>query len=108
MEFMKQVLPKFDRPQIPGFAFSDIAPPSLWDPKLYLVLIELVDAGVGGVGIFRSLLVFSMAPVDVEPFEVDSDVVVGVVGVEMGISAKGVFARALFVLKVKYVKFAYR
>jgi hypothetical protein len=31
MEFMKQVLPRFDRPQMPGLAFSLVPPPS---PKL--------------------------------------------------------------------------
>lgn len=76
---MKQVLPRLERPQRPGRALSALPPLSLLDPKLYLVLMVLVDAGVdGGVGMLRSLLVFSMAPVDgvadvVGPFEVDVD-----------------------------------
>ena len=107
IEFMKQVLPRLERPQIPGRALSELPPLSLWDPKLYLVLIVLVDADAGvdgGVGMLRSLLVFSMAPVDggadvvVGPFDVDVD---GddITGGELMVSPEVDLARAVLVLQ---------
>lgn len=58
MEFMKQVLPKFDNPHNPGCVLSPVFPPSEYDPKLYLVLMgpKLVDA-VDEVGFWLSTLV---------------------------------------------------
>jgi hypothetical protein len=104
IEFMKQVLPRLESPHSPGLALSDVPPPSLCEPKLYLVLIVLVEAGVGGVGIFRSLFVFSMAPVDddVGPFEVDDDEVGdGAAALEtLMASPEDDLARALLVLEM--------
>ena len=54
MEFMKQVLPRLERPQTPGCALS-LVPPSPYEPelplKLYLVAVvrEVVHHGGAGV-----------------------------------------------------------
>ena len=52
IEFMKQVLPRLERPQSPGCALS-LCPPSPYEPKLYRVLMAADGPGVS----------FSTAPV---------------------------------------------
>ena len=114
---MKHVFPRFESPQMPGLAFSLVPPPSLCDPKLYLVLIvlEVVGAGAdGAVGILfvLSLLfqfdVFSMAPEDdgVTPLVVVVNVTLLVVAEEPGTTTVSLdlLAKVLLVLKKKLIR----